>query len=334
ALGHKVRLLPPIYVKPFVKRQKNDAAIAEAASRPIMRFVAVKTAGQQADAMIFRTRDLRVRQRTRTVNALRGHLAEFGIVAPLGRARVDKLIAAVGDTTTAIPDIARELARMMLAQVEEQTARIDALEKEIRARAPKDAEVARLMTIPGVGAISATVVRTFCPDMGQFRSGRDFAAWIGLTPKQNSTGGKARLGGISKMGQRDIWRLLIVVTLANKMARTIWTLTVRGEGYRKPAPAARSAARVRRPGECRQGRDTVRAAVEEAGSHKFVPPQALQALQARKADRDAIRTSPYRPAARDGRTDRPDTRPHLTAQPLPDRKSACIHGGIYTRDGS
>jgi transposase len=275
ALGHEVRLLPPIYVKPFVKRQKNDAAdaeaIAEAASRPTMRFVSVKTAEQQSDAMVFRARDLWVRQRTQTVNALRGHLAEFGIVAPSGHARVDRLATAVDDTTMAIPDMARELARMMLAQIEEQTARIDALEKEIRARAPKDTEVARLMTIPGVGAISATAVRAFCPDMRQFRSGRDFAAWVGLTPKQNSTGGKVRLGGISKMGQRDIRRLLIVgasavvcwaarkgapagswlagmmarkphmlvvVALANKMARTIWALTVRGEVYRKPALAA------------------------------------------------------------------------------------------------
>jgi transposase len=160
---------------------------------------------------------------------------------------------------------------MMLAQIEEQTARIDGLEKEIRARAPKDTEVARLMTIPGVGAISATAVRAFCPDMRQLRSGRDFAAWIGLTPKQHSTGGKARLGSISRMGQRDIRRLLIVgasavvcwaarkgalagswltgmmarkphmlvvVAVANKMARMIWALTVHDEVYRKPALAA------------------------------------------------------------------------------------------------
>src|SRR3954466_7938121 len=151
-LGHEVRLIPPAYVKPFVKRQKNDAAdaeaIAEAASRPTMRFVSVKTAEQQADAMVFRARDLWVRQRTQTINALRGHLAEFGIVAPAGHARVDKLAEAVSDTATELPDMARELARMMLTQIEEQTARIDGLEKEIRARAPKDTEVARLMTIP------------------------------------------------------------------------------------------------------------------------------------------------------------------------------------------
>lgn len=275
ALGHEVRLLPPIYVKPFVKRQKNDAAdaeaIVEAASRPTMRFVAVKSAEQQGEAMIFRARDLWVRQRTQTVNALRGHLAEFGIVAPSGHARIDRLAAAVADASTAIPAMARELARMMLVQIEEQTARIDELEKKIRQRAPKDDEVARLMTIPGVGPITATAVKAFCPEMGQFRSARDFAAWVGLTPKQNSTGGKPRLGGISKMGQRDVRRLLIVgasavvcwaarkgapagtwlarmmarkphmlvvVALANKMARTIWALLVRGEVYRDPALAA------------------------------------------------------------------------------------------------
>lgn len=275
ALGHEVRLLPPIYVKPFVKRQKNDAAdaeaIAEAASRPTMRFVAVKTAGQQGNAMLFRARDLWVRQRTQTVNALRGHLAEFGVIAPAGHARVDRLAAAIDDEAIVIPEMVRELARTMLEQIEEQTARIDALEKQIRQQAPKDAETARLMTIPGVGAITASAVKAFSPSMNQFRSGRDFAAWAGLTPKQNSTGGKTRLGGISKMGQRDIRRLLIigasavvcwaarkgapagswlsrmmarkprmlvVVALANKMARTIWAVVAHGMDYREPAPTA------------------------------------------------------------------------------------------------
>ena len=275
ALGHEVRLLPPIYVKPFVKRQKNDSAdaeaIAEAASRPTMRFVAVKSAEQQGSGMLFRTRDLWVRQRTQSVNALRGHLAEFGIVAPAGHARIDRLAQAINDETANIPKIARDLARMLLAQIDEQTARIAALEKEIRQRAPKDPEVARLMTIPGVGAICATAVKAFCPSMSLFRSGRDFAAWVGLTPKQNSTGGKTWLGRISKMGQRDIRRLLIigasavacwaarkgapkgswlarmmarkphmlvVVALANKMARTIWALSVREQDYRVPAMAA------------------------------------------------------------------------------------------------
>lgn len=273
APGHEVRLLPPICVKPFVKRQKNDAAeaIVEAASRPTMRCVTVKTAGQQGNAMIFRARDLWVRQRAQTINALRGHLAELGIGAPSGHARVDRSIAAVGDETTAIPDMARNLARMMLAQIEEQTARIEALGKGIRLRAPKGTGVARLMTIPGVGPISAMAVKAFCPPMGPFRNGRGFAAWVGLTPKQSPTGGKTRLGGISKMGQRDIRRLsivgasavvrwaarkgapagswlarmmarkphmLVVVALANKMARAIRALMAGNEVHREPALAA------------------------------------------------------------------------------------------------
>jgi transposase len=221
--------------------------------------------------MLFRTRDLWVRQRTQMVNALRGHLAEFGIVAPAGHARTDRLAQAVEDDTCALPETARALARMLLEQISVLTERISTLDKEIRRAAPKDPETARLMTIPGVGAICATAVKAFCPSMTLFRNGRDFAAWVGLTPKQNSTGGKARLGRISKMGQRDIRRLLIidasavvcwaarkgapkrswlermmarkphmlvVVALANKMARTIWAMSVRQQDYRDPAMAA------------------------------------------------------------------------------------------------
>ncbi len=274
ALGHEVKLVPPIYVKPFVKRQKNDAAdaeaIAEAASRPTMRFVEVKTADQQGQGMLFRTRDLLVRQRTQSINALRGHLAEHGVVAPQGPARIDRLAQAVGDETVLLPETVRDLAQLLLDQIAALGAKIGALEKDIRRRAPKDAQIARLMTIPGVGAICATAVQAFCPSMTTFRSGRDFAAWVGLTPRQNSTGGKTRLGSTSKMGQRDIRRLLIigasavvtwaarkgppkgswlarmmarkprmvvVVALANKMARTVWALTVREETYRDPVAA-------------------------------------------------------------------------------------------------
>lgn len=270
-LGHAVRLVPPIYVKPFVKRQKNDAAdaeaIAEAASRPTMRFVAVKTTEQQAQSMLFRTRDLLVRQRTQSINALRGHLAEFGIVAPQGPAQIDRLRQAVHDETGTLPEMVRDLAQLLLDQIAMLGAKIDALEKDIRCRAPRDAQIARLMSIPGVGAIGATAVQAFSPPMTAFQSGRDFAAWVGLTPRQHSTGGKARLGRTSKMGQRDIRRLLIigasavvcwaarkgppqgswlarmmarkprmlvVIALANKMARTVWALTVREETYREP----------------------------------------------------------------------------------------------------
>lgn len=135
-----------------------------------------------------------------TINALRGHLAEFGIVAPAGHARMDRLAQAIQEDVSALPETARKLASMLLKQFDELTERIATLEKEIRQRAPKDPEVARLMRMPGVGAICATAVKAFCPSLNLFRSGRDFAAWVGLTPKQNSTGGKTRLGRISKMG--------------------------------------------------------------------------------------------------------------------------------------
>jgi transposase len=147
-----VKLVPPIYVKPFVKRQKNDAAdaeaIAEAASRPTMRFVEIKAAEQQGQGMLFRTRDLLVRQRTQSINALRGHLAEFGVVAPQGPARIDRLAQALGDETVLLPETVRDLAQLLLDQIAALGAKIDALEKDIRRRAPKDAQIARLMSIP------------------------------------------------------------------------------------------------------------------------------------------------------------------------------------------
>ena len=274
-LGHEVRLIAPGYVKPFVKRQKNDAAdaeaIAEAASRPTMRFVAVKSEAQQAAAMAFRTRDMFVRQRTQTINALRGHLAEHGIVAPAGPAHLGRLAAVVEGGDGALPEPVAELARMLLEQIEGLSARIDALEKELRARLKRDETAARLMTIPGVGAICAAAMTTFAPPPSTFAKGRDFAAWIGLTPLQRSTGGKERLGKTSKMGQRDLRRLLIIgavsmvrwaarrgapegswlarmmakkprmlvaVALANRMARIAWSLMAKGGVYRDPAVAA------------------------------------------------------------------------------------------------
>jgi transposase len=270
-----VKLVPPVYVKPFVKRQKNDAAdaeaIAEATSRPTMRFVEVKSVAQQSLGMLFRIRDLLVRQRTQTINALRGHLAEFGVVAPQGAARVDRLGEAVAAPGTDLPEAVRELARLLIDQIASLSEKMAALERSIRRSAPQDQQVARLMTVPGVGAICATAVQAFSPPMTSFRSGRGFAAWVGLTPKQRSTGGKPRLGKTAKMGQRDIRRLLIigasavvswaarkgppegswlarmmarkprmlvVVALANKMARIIWALTMREEDYRAPVVAA------------------------------------------------------------------------------------------------
>ncbi|MFC3835827.1 IS110 family RNA-guided transposase [Paracoccus rhizosphaerae] len=274
-LGHEVRLIPPAYVKPFVKRQKNDMAdaeaIAEAASRPTMRFVAVKTEAQQASAMAYRTRDLLVRQRTQTINALRGHLAEQGLVAPTGAAHVGRLGALIEGDEGVLPAAVRDLARLLLGQIAGLTEKIASLDAELRKRATADDTVRRLTTIPGVGAVTAAAITTFAPPVETFCKGRDFAAWVGLTPRQHSSGGKDRLGRTSKMGQRDIRRLLIVgavavvrwaarkgapdgswlarmlarkpkmlvaVALANRMARVAWALLRKGEDYRDPAMAA------------------------------------------------------------------------------------------------
>ena len=273
-LGHEVRLIPPAYVKPFVKRQKNDLAdaeaIAEAASRPTMRFVAVKSEEQQAAAMTYRTRDLLVRQRTQTINALRAHLAEQGIVAPVGPAHIGRLAAIVDGDDGVLPGAVRDLARLLLDQIADLSEKIAGLDIELRRRAGTDDTARRLTTIPGVGPITAAAITTFAPPMETFSKGRDFAAWVGLTPRQHSSGGKERLGRTSKMGQRDIRRLLIIgavavvrwaarkgapegswlarmlarkptmlvaVALANRMARTAWALMRKGEVYRDPAMA-------------------------------------------------------------------------------------------------
>ena len=274
-LGHEVRLIPPAYVKPFVKRQKNDMAdaeaIAEAASRPTMRFVAVKSEAQQAAAMAYRTRDLLVRQRTQTINALRAHLAEQGIVAPAGPAHVGRLAAIIDGDEDVLPAAVRDLARLLLDQIAGLAEKIAGLDAELRKRVTTDDTARRLTTIPGVGAVTAAAITTFAPPMETFSKGRDFAAWVGLTPRQHSSGGKDRLGRTSKMGQRDIRRLLIVgavavvrwaarkgapggswlgrmmarkpkmlvaVALANRMARTAWALLRKGEDYRDPAMVA------------------------------------------------------------------------------------------------
>ena len=210
---HEVRLIAPIYVKPFVKRQKNDAAdaeaICEAAVRPSMRFVAVKEEAQQARAMLFRTRDLLVRQRTQTINALRGHLAEFGVVAPQGRAHVRRLASAVEDPGSSLPEPVRVLGTLLLAQIADLDAKIAGLEREFHVQAREDEEAARLMTIPGIAHITAMAIQACAPPMEGFRCGRDFSAWLGLVPRQHSSGGKPRLGRISKMGPRDLRRLLV-----------------------------------------------------------------------------------------------------------------------------
>ena len=274
-LGHQVRLIAPVYVKPFVKRQKNfmaDAeAICEAAQRPTMRFVAVKSEEQQASAMIFKVRDLLVRHRTGVINALRGHLAEFGCVAPKGPAHVERLQAMIEDGPDGLLEPVRVLCRDLLGVISMLSDRLVELDREIRERARQDELAKRLMTIPGIGPVIATAIQTLAPPIETFDRGRDFAAWMGLAPRQHSTGGKPRLGKTSKMGQRDLRRLLIIgasavvrwaarhgapigswlermlarkprmliaVALANKMARIAWALMAKGGAYRAPMPTA------------------------------------------------------------------------------------------------
>jgi transposase len=275
-MGHDVRLIPPAYVKPFVKRQKNDAsdaeAICEAAQRPNMRFVAVKSEEQQASALVFRTRDLLVRQRTQTINAIRGHMAEYGWVAPRGPSWVTKLGDLMeGEVGASLPPAAQAMFRVMLAMLEELNRQVAALDKEIARRAREDEAARRLMTIPGIGPITATAIVALAPPPETFRRGRDFAAWLGLTPRQRSTGGKTRLGRTSKMGERTLRRLLIIgsstvvkyasrrgapegswlasmlarkprmlvtVAQANKTARIVWALLMKNETYRAPVAAA------------------------------------------------------------------------------------------------
>jgi transposase len=181
-LGHEVRLIAPDYVKPFVKRQKNDAAdaeaICEAAQRPTMRFVAVKSDEQQAAAIVFRARDLLVRQRTQTINAIRGHLAEFGVVAAKGPFHVAKLVTAIGDDDTMVPATARPLLRMLVEQLQILDERVALLDGELARRAKEDLEAKRLMTIPGIGPITATALVALAPAAQAFKTGRDFAAWL------------------------------------------------------------------------------------------------------------------------------------------------------------
>ncbi|MET3583874.1 transposase [Mesorhizobium robiniae] len=201
-LGHDVRLIAPGYVKPFVKRQKNDAAdaeaICEAAQRPTMRFVAVKSEEEQAAAMVFRVRDLVVRQRTQTINAVRGHLAEFGLLAAQGLFHVTKLVAAIEDKDSAIPEAARPILSLLVEQLRSLDERVAMLDREIARRAREDAEARRLMTIPGIGPITATALAALAPSAATFKRGRDFASWLGLTPLQRSTGGKQKLGETSR----------------------------------------------------------------------------------------------------------------------------------------
>jgi transposase len=216
ALGHRVKLMPPTYVKPYVKRGKNDVAdaeaICEAVTRPTMRFVPIKSPEQQAVLMLHRTRALLMRQRTMAVNALRGHLAEFGLVAAQGARGLGELIGRVfeGSATNndAIPPVARRALAALVAQLQELQAQIKAIEAELLAWHRASETSRRLETIPGVGFITATAIAATVTDPAHFTSGRQFAAWLGLVPRQNSSGGKERLGAISKMGDRYLRTLL------------------------------------------------------------------------------------------------------------------------------
>lgn len=268
-LGHEVKLIAPQYVKPFVKRQKNDAADAEAiviaAQRPEMRFVEPKTAEQQSRAALFRARERLVHQRTELVNALRACLYEYGHVVPQGIHQIKRIEDILDEPNSDLPVLMRDECRDLLKQIAEQTVRIDARTVKIKALSAEADTARRLQTIPGVGPLTALAVEAFAPPMESFRSGRDFAAWLGLVPRQFSSGGKERLGRVSKAGQSDIRRLLIIgamsrlnwlgrksiptdswlarmaarkprmlvaIALANKMARTIWALMTKNEDYR------------------------------------------------------------------------------------------------------
>jgi transposase len=274
-LGHTVRLIPPAYVKPYVKGQKNDVAdaeaICEAAQRPTMRFVPVKSDAQQANAVVFRARDLLVRQRTQCINALRGHLSEYGYTIPQGITHAHAVVAHAEDPNTLLPESARMVLTVLVSTYTALQEQIQVLDAEITRRAKADPVARRLMTIPGVGPIAATAITALVPAPEGFRAGRDFAAWLGLTPLQKSSGGKQKLGAVSKRGERSIRRLLILgasavirwagrrgasgsswlarmlarkptmlvtVALANKTARIVWALLVKGGVYRAPAMAA------------------------------------------------------------------------------------------------
>lgn len=277
-LGHTVKLMPPSYVKPYVKRGKTDAAdaeaICEAVRRPTMRFVPVKSPDQQAVLMLYRARSLLMRQRIMAVNALRGHLAEFGVVAGQGAKNLRELVErvfAIDADQPALPRLAHIALRPLVMQLNDLQAHIRAIEVELLAWHRTSEASKRLETIPGVGFITATAIAATVTDPTHFKSSRQFAAWLGLTPKQNSSGGKERLGGISKMGDRYLRTLLVVgatsviryardkgsvsatwinrllakkpsrlvsVALANKTARIAWALLVRQENYRAPTMPA------------------------------------------------------------------------------------------------
>lgn len=272
ALGHDVRLMPPQYVKPYVKRQKNDAAdaeaICEAVIRPTMRFVAAKTEEQQAVLMLHRTRELLIRQKTMLINSLRAQLGELGIIAPQGRTGLAELVRLIGDERTRLPILAREALLSLVGQLKEAVCRLTVMDQRIVQWHRSNKISLRLESIPGVGPITASFIAASVVDGKQFRNGRQFAAWLGLVPRQSSTGGKARLGRITKWGDSYIRKLLVVsscaliryarnkspsaswlanllarrpakvaaVAMANKTARIIWAVLTQEREFRPINP--------------------------------------------------------------------------------------------------
>lgn len=274
ALGHEVRLMPPQYVKPYVKRSKNDAsdaeAICEAVTRPTMRFVGVKSSEQQSVLVLHRTRLVLTRQRTQIGNAIRAHLAEFGIVAPVGRLGFDRLLAVIGDVSDhRVPAAARACLAMLVDQYRLVLDHLLETDRAIRTHSRASELGRRLQEIPGVGPLVASALVATVPDAKVFRTGRSLSAWIGLVPRQNSSGGKERLGGITKAGDTYLRKMLFVgamavirhaerfgtrkpwlikllgrrhprvaaIALANKIGRIAWALMTSGEHYREPVVA-------------------------------------------------------------------------------------------------
>jgi transposase len=272
ALGHRVRLLPPQYVKPFVKRGKNDRndaeAICEAASRPSMRSVPVKSAKSQAEAMDLSARGLLVRQRTQLINAVRGHAAEFGVIAAKGIAQLEPLLARIAEA--GLPQAAKETLAQLGRCIEQLDAQLAVLDQRLAARHKANPVSQRLAAVPGVGPLTALTM-AMTVEARQFESARHFAAWLGLTPRERSTGGRQRLGGISRAGHERLRQLLVVgamavirharptskaaspwllgllerrprklvaVALANKMARILWAMMANGTAYRHLPQAA------------------------------------------------------------------------------------------------
>ncbi|HEY6072911.1 MAG TPA: IS110 family transposase [Anaerolineales bacterium] len=276
ALGHRVRLMPPAYVRPYVKRQKNDAAdaeaICEAVTRANMRFVETKTIEQQSCLVLHRTRHLFIRQQTSVINAIRAHLAEFGIVAPVGRKGLEQLLDVVANTREQrIPALARACIAALGDQLRALKAQILEFDRQIMLWHRSHETSKRLDEVPGVGPALATALVASIADPKAFRSGRDFSAWIGLVPKQHSSGGKDKLGSISKQGDRYLRSLftagalaviryakiygskhrpwltallarrptkVAAIALANKLARMVWAMMTRGERYKEPVALA------------------------------------------------------------------------------------------------